>query len=157
MYFLMTTPLIELFVRDLNRLKAEIELYQSDENLWKIENSINNSGGNLCLHLIGNLKTFIGNGIGDIGYIRKRDFEFAGKNVPRTQLYQEIDETIEILQQALAQIEAADLNENFPMVIWTKETGMAFTLLHLYGHLNYHLGQINYHRRMLDVKVPTKV
>ncbi len=152
---MITTPLTELFVRDLNRLKAEIKLYNNEVNLWKIENSIKNSGGNLCLHLIGNLKTFIGNGLGNIGYIRKRDFEFAGKNVARTQLYQEIDETIEIVRDALSQIEATDLNKNFPMVIWKEETGMEFTLLHLYGHLNYHLGQINYHRRILDVEVAT--
>ncbi len=147
---MITSPLTELFVRDLNRLKAEIQEYKSEENLWKVEHSIKNSGGNLCLHLIGNLKTFIGNGFGDLGYIRKRDFEFAGKNVPRTQLYQEIDETIEIVQHALAQIKEAEISNNFPIVIWKEETGMAFTLLHLYGHFNYHLGQINYHRRLLD-------
>jgi len=53
----------ELFRRDLQKLKQEIELYEKDSNLWKVESSIKNSGGNLCLHLIGNLNTFIGNGL----------------------------------------------------------------------------------------------
>jgi len=140
----------ELFQRDLNKLKAEIKLYNDEANLWKIEKSIKNSGGNLCLHLIGNLKTYIGNGLAQSGYVRKRDFEFAGKFVDRNELYLQIDETIAIVNQGLNQITPEQLNDNFPMIIWEKETGMAFTIIHLHGHLNYHLGQINYHRRMLD-------
>ena len=140
----------ELFTRDLKKLKKEIELYQSDETLWKIENSIKNSGGNLCLHLIGNLKTFIGAGLAQTGYIRNRDFEFSGKNVDRQELYQQIDETIEVVQEGLSRLSDDQLTENFPIVIWQKETGMAFTLLHLHSHLNYHLGQVNYHRRILE-------
>jgi hypothetical protein len=27
---------------------------------------------------------------------------------------------------------------------------LGYFLIHLYGHFNYHLGQINYHRRLLD-------
>ncbi len=143
-------PLKDLFIRDLRRLKVEIESYQDDANLWKIENSIKNSGGNLCLHLIGNLKTYIGNGLAAGNYIRQRDFEFAGKNVERSRLYQEIDETIEAVDRGFSKLNPDALPEYFPMQIWEKETGMEFTLLHLYGHLNYHLGQINYHRRILD-------
>ena len=77
----------ELYERDLKRLKQEIELYRDDTTLWKIENSIKNSGGNLCLHLIGNLKTYIGNGLAQIGYIRQRDLEFSDQNVDRCKLY----------------------------------------------------------------------
>lgn len=148
---MMITPLTALFVRDLIRLKAEIKLYKSDTVLWIIEHSIKNSGGNLCLHLIGNLKTFIGNGLAKTEYIRQRGFEFSGKHVPREQLYAEIDETIEIVKKGLSQVNTEQLSDNFPVVIWEKETGMEFTLIHLYGHLNYHLGQVNYHRRMFDV------
>ena len=146
----MINPITELFIRDLHRLKAEIERYQNDANLWKIEKSIKNSGGNLCLHLIGNLKTFIGNGLGGGTYIRQRDFEFAGKNVERSLLYTEIDETIEMVRLGLLKVKPEALAKNFPMLIWEIETGMEFTLMHLYGHLNYHLGQVNYHRRMLE-------
>lgn len=142
----------ELFKRDLLKLKNEISSYNSDTALWEIEHSIKNSGGNLCLHLIGNLKTFIGNGLTDIGYVRKRDFEFAGKFVERAELYTQIDETIDIVDQALSQLSEEQLKENFPMLIWKEETGMAFTIIHLHSHLNYHLGQINYHRRLLDAK-----
>jgi len=140
----------ELYTRDLNTLKIEIELYKNEATLWKIENSIQNSGGNLCLHLIGNLKTYIGNGLAQIGYVRQREFEFSGKFVARKDLLKEIDETIQIVNQGLNTITDEQLTENFPMGVWKKETGMAFTLLHLHAHLNYHLGQINYHRRILE-------
>lgn len=143
----------ELFTRDLKRLKKEIEAYQDESNLWKIENSIGNSGGNLCLHLIGNLKTYIGNGLAGTAYVRQREYEFSAKNVERQKLYVEIEETIIIVNQGLDQLTEAQLAGNFPLVIWEKEREMVFTLLHLQGHLNYHLGQINYHRRMLEGKL----
>jgi len=144
------TALKEVFKRDLLKLKKEIQLYKDDAILWQVENSIKNSGGNLCLHLIGNLKTFIGNGISEIGYERKRDFEFSGKFVDREKLYTEIDETIEIVDRGLSQITKEQIDGDFPMLIWEEKTGMTFTLIHLHGHLNYHLGQINYHRRILE-------
>lgn len=142
----------QLFNRDLDKLKTEIRLYQDESTLWKTENSINNSGGNLCLHLIGNLKNYIGNGLADIKYIRQREFEFSAKYVDRERLVEEINNTIQIVNQGLSRITDKQLIEDFPIIIWEKETGMAFTLIHLHAHLNYHLGQINYHRRLLEKK-----
>ncbi|RNL75228.1 DUF1572 domain-containing protein [Sinomicrobium pectinilyticum] len=146
----MKEALIELFRQDLNRVKQEIELYNNESALWKIEHSIKNSGGNLCLHIIGNLKTFIGNGLAEIGYVRQRDLEFSAKNVDRAKMYAEIDETIEIVSQGIGKLKEDQIKGDFPMLIGGKETGMAFTLIRLHAHLNYHLGQINYHRRILD-------
>ena len=146
----MKVALIELFERDLNRLKHEIELYQDESALWITDKSILNSAGNLCLHIVGNLKAFIGAGLANNGYVRDRTFEFSGKNVSRTKLYQDIQETIEIVKSGLELLSAEQLSDQFPIKIWKEETGMSFTLIHLYGHLNYHLGQINYHRRLLD-------
>ncbi|WP_333862471.1 hypothetical protein [Sphingobacterium sp.] len=57
-----------LFHRDLKKLRDEIALYRLEENIWIVENSISNSAGNLCLHLIGNLQTYIGAEIGKTGY-----------------------------------------------------------------------------------------
>ncbi|UZR98559.1 DUF1572 family protein [Chondrinema litorale] len=147
---MMIEVLKELFNRDLKKLKQEISLYKNESTLWKVENSISNSGGNLCLHLVGNLKTYIGNGLANTDYIRQRDFEFSAKFVDRNHIYTQIDETIEVVNQGLNQLTDEDLKGTFPMIIWEKETGMAFTLMHLHSHLNYHLGQINYHRRLLE-------
>ena len=140
----------QLYIRDLKRLKVEIESYKDDATLWRTQGDITNSGGNLCLHLIGNLKTFMGNGLSDLGYIRQRDFEFSGKDVNREELYTGIDETIDVISRGLDQLTDEQLAGDFPIVIWKEATGMTYTLIHLHSHLNYHLGQINYHRRMMD-------
>lgn len=143
-------PLKELYKRDLIRLKEEIKRYDDEAALWKVDGSIKNSGGNLCLHIIGNLKTYIGNGLAQIGYIREREREFSAKFIDRDELYKQIDETIEIVHQGLDELSEQQLQENFPILIWEQETSMVFTIIHLHSHLNYHLGQINYHRRVLE-------
>ncbi|SFQ38077.1 hypothetical protein [Hymenobacter arizonensis] len=56
-----------LFDRDLNELGQEIEAYQDKKALWHVEPGISNSGGNLCLHLLGTLNTYIGAELGNSG------------------------------------------------------------------------------------------
>lgn len=141
-----------LFVRDLLRLKSEIEQYKNESNLWLIEKEISNSAGNLCLHLIGNLNTFIGGELGKTGYVRDRPLEFSQKNVPRTELIQKIEETIEVIKHGIDSLNASDLDKDYPLVkVVEGGSSIGFMLIHLLGHLTYHLGQINYHRRLLDV------
>lgn len=72
-----------LFTRDLDQLKKEVNLYSNENNLWIVEKGIANSAGNLCLHLIGNLNTYIGKEIGASNYVRNRELEFSAKNVPK--------------------------------------------------------------------------
>ncbi len=141
-----------LFERDLNRLKNEVSKYTKEDMFWISEHgSINNSGGNLCLHLIGNLKTYIGQELGGIAYKRDRNHEFDAKHVSRREIYREIDETIQAVNQGLDSISEDQLLGDFPVLIWDNPTGMVYTLIHLHCHLNYHLGQINYHRRLVDI------
>jgi len=138
------------FVRDLNKLKAEIEQYQSEDALWLIDKSILNPAGNICLHLVGNLNAYIGVGLAKTNYVRQRPLEFSLKNVPRTQLLQMIDDTITVVEHGFNNLTDANLSTNFPFVIWDEPTEIGYTLIRLLSHLNYHLGQINYHRRLLD-------
>jgi uncharacterized damage-inducible protein DinB len=139
-----------LFERDLKRLKSEIAQYKNEEKLWYTERSISNSAGNLCLHIIGNLNTYIGAEIGKINYIRNRELEFSQKNIPRTELIQKIDETILIVNSSLHNLTDEDLKKEYPVLVFDQKTSTAFLLTHLTTHLTYHLGQINYHRRLLD-------
>jgi uncharacterized damage-inducible protein DinB len=139
-----------LFKRDLEKLKKEIELYSDEQNLWRVENSIANSAGNLCLHLIGNLNTFIGATLGNTGYIRNRDLEFSLKNIPKIELIQKIEATIRVVDSTLSKLNNTQMGEEFPILVFTEKTSTEFFLLHLLTHLSYHLGQINYHRRLLD-------
>lgn len=139
-----------LYARDLNKLKTEIELYKNEENLWRFEKGISNSAGNLCLHIIGNLNAYVGVGVAKTGYVRQRDLEFSVKNIPKAELIQKIEDTIEMMEMGLNNLSPKQMKDNFPVIIWEKPTEMEYTLVHLITHLNLHLGQINYHRRLLD-------
>jgi uncharacterized damage-inducible protein DinB len=142
-----------LFKRDLHKLHKEIEAYQTEAILWHTEQAISNSAGNLCLHLIGNLNAFIGAELGDTGYTRDRTFEFNGKNVPRQDLLQQILDTSSMIDQVLTQLKTEQLEEDYPRIIFSEKMSTGFFLVHLATHLNYHLGQINYHRRLLDTTI----
>jgi uncharacterized damage-inducible protein DinB len=139
-----------IFSRDLLKLKAEIELYKGEKNIWIIDKGIANSAGNLCLHLIGNLNTYIGGEIGKTNYIRNRDLEFSQKNVAREALINKIDDTIAVVQHALEKMTDEELGKEYPLLVFDKKTSTEYFLVHLVAHLSYHLGQINYHRRLLD-------
>jgi uncharacterized damage-inducible protein DinB len=138
-----------LFNRDLKRLQTEIEQYQNEADLWKLGGEINNSAGNLCLHLLGNLNCYIGNELGKTGYVRNRDLEFSAKDVPRQELVQQLNDTMEMIQQTLDSLNEDDLAAEFPILVFDHKMSTEFFLVHLATHLNYHLGQINYHRRLL--------
>lgn len=139
-----------LFSRDLEKLRKEIAAYQNEENLWRVEKDIPNSAGNLCLHLIGNLNTYIGAEIGKSGYVRNRELEFSQKKVSKEVLLQQIDQTIKIVENALDSLTDENFNEEYPVLVFEKKTPTGYFLVHLTTHLAYHLGQINYHRRLLD-------
>ena len=142
--------LIELFRRDLNKLKTEIELYKDEKNLWLVHKDITNSAGNLCLHLVGNLNAFIGTELGETGYVRKRDLEFSLKDIPRVELIRQVDDTIIMIENVLNKLTVKDLSKYFPIDVFKEKMTTEFFLVHLSTHLAYHLGQINYHRRLLD-------
>ena len=139
-----------IFNRDLNKLKVEIELYKNENNLWKIEKGITNSAGNLCLHLIGNLNSYIGSELGKTNYIRNRPLEFSLKNVPKAELLHKINETILVVNKTLDTVTTEILQQEYPILVFESKTTTEFFLVHLSTHLAYHLGQINYHRRLLD-------
>lgn len=139
-----------LFKRDLERVKEEINLFETETNVWKVDGDVKNSAGNLCLHLVGNLNAYIGLGLAKTGYVRKRDLEFSSKDISKVELIHKIDETIKVVLAGLDNLTESQMKENFPLVVWDKPTEMEYTLVHLISHLNYHLGQINYHRRLID-------
>jgi len=147
----MKTSLVQLFLRDIEKLQKEIQLYSNDEIFWKTDNDIKNSAGNLAIHLIGNLNHFIGATLGKSGYIRQRDKEFNDKNIQRKLIIQQLDEIKAIIEKVILQLTDNDLFNAYPINVFKNESMTTeFFLIHLYGHLNYHLGQINYHRRLMD-------
>jgi hypothetical protein len=146
-----TENLATLFERELLKLKTEIESYKNTERLWVVSGAISNSGGNLCLHLAGNLQYFIGNVLGKTGYIRNRPEEFSFKNVPLPEMIGTIEKTIRVVPAAIRSLTPEQLAAPYPEKVFENPMTVEYFLLHLYAHLNYHLGQINYHRRLLDI------
>ncbi|MEM6522283.1 MAG: DinB family protein [Bacteroidota bacterium] len=141
--------LVELFERDLNRLIVELEQFKTEQELWKRPEGINNCAGNLFLHLCGNLQHFVGHVIGKTDYIRHREKEFSDKNVPYPEIKNQIKETTAVVIQVLNTLTQDDLDQIYPLEMWGKSFSTGFFLIHLHSHLNYHLGQINYYRRLL--------
>lgn len=145
---MITEILSQLYRRDLEKLKIEIGQYATDEQLWSVSDGVTNSGGNLALHLVGNLKHFVGAVLGKSGYIRDRDAEFASKNISKDELLTAIDETSEVVTSTLAKLTPNDLSGVYPIEVFGYPMTTEAFLIHLTTHLSYHLGQINYHRRL---------
>ena len=141
--------LIEIFERDLSKLKAEVEAYANEGDLWRVEGEIANSAGNLCLHLAGNLRHFFGSVLGGTDYVRDRDAEFSSKFVPRAKLLAEVDAAASDVKAVLGKITDEDLQKNYPIEVFGHPMTTEFFVVHLATHLNYHLGQVNYHRRII--------
>lgn len=146
---MVTETLKTLFNRDLNKLKTEIESYENESSIWKIDKNISNSAGNLCLHLIGNLNTYIGAELGKTDYIRNRPLEFSLKGIPKSELIEKIEATIQVVNSTMGTLNDTDLEKIYPQIVFEKEMTTGFFLIHLATHLGYHLGQINYHRRLV--------
>lgn len=145
---MLTRHLSHLYQRELTNVKEEIAAYKSEDALWVTSDGINNSAGNLSLHISGNLQHFFGTILGGTDYERDRDFEFSGK-VSRQELLDDLEAAEKAITDTLAVITEEQLDELFPVKAFGEVTTEWF-ILHLYGHLTYHLGQINYHRRLLD-------
>ena len=141
--------LIDLYERDLGKLKDEIQQYADEADLWKTGEGITNSAGNLCLHLTGNLKHFFGAVLGGTGYVRDRDAEFVNKNVSRSEMLADIDATLDVVRSTLAGLVENDFDKPYPIEVFGHPMTTGYFLVHLTTHFNYHLGQINYHRRLV--------
>jgi uncharacterized damage-inducible protein DinB len=147
----MIQTLSQLFLRDLEKLKTEITSFKDEKKIWETSGDIKNSAGNLCLHLCGNLQHFIGAVLGNSGYVRNRDAEFSKKNVPIRELVAEIELTTKVVETTLKGLKEEDIQKTYPINVLGYEMTTEYFLIHLTTHLNYHLGQINYHRRLLDI------
>lgn len=138
-----------LFRRDIARLVQEVRAFPSDAALWEIRPGVTNSAGNLALHLEGNLRDFIGRQLGGVDYTRQRELEFSARDVPRETLAMRLEEVQELVYGAVAGLAGAHMDEIYPINVLGVELTTRQFLAHLYGHLSFHLGQMDYLRRVL--------
>ena|ERR1700749_2794687 len=147
----MDNYLTELYTGVLEKLKEEISKFKNEENIWKTVNGVTNPAGTLVLHLVGNLKFTIGTQLGNTGYVRNREAEFSLRDIPRADLLADIDATLEIVKSVMPTVTQAKLDEKYSLeMIGVHST--AWYVGYFYGHLQYHLGQINYLRRILEAE-----
>ena len=139
----------QLFLKYLNQLKDEIDAYKNESDIWKLAGDTKNTPGNLCLHVCGNLKHNIGAIIGKTGYVRNRDAEFSRKNVPKNELINEVDSTIDMISPVIDKLTDDDMKVEFPSDTFSQGGSVVLILLRVASHMGYHLGQINYHRRLI--------
>ncbi len=138
-----------ILTRDLRTLRTEVEAYQDERDLWRTPPGITNSAGNLAMHLAGNLQHFIGAQLGSTGYARDRDAEFNRKDVPRREILDQIEAAIVTVERTLAKMSDKDLSRPYRQPVGSVELTTGDFLIHLTAHFTYHLGQLDYHRRIV--------
>jgi hypothetical protein len=145
---MITTIVNDLFQIELKKLEEEIIAVPEDK-LWETTDGINNSCGNLCLHLCGNMQHYIGAILGKSGYVRNRDAEFSSKDIPKQKLIDEINRTKDAVANGLASLTSEDLQKIYPQNFLGKEVTVEYYIVYSFTHFDYHLGQMNYLRRLI--------
>ncbi len=139
----------KVLVRDLDALLNELKAYPTEEMIWTVPPGISNSAGTLALHLVGNLQHFIGAVLGRSGYVRDRTAEFSDRDVPLSLIEHRIAVTKQAVSNALAGLDENVLDAQYPIAIGDHHPTTRLFLTHLVSHTAYHLGQIDYHRRLI--------
>ena len=146
---MLNSILAGFYERDLRKLIEEINLFKNEADLWRTQGSVKNSSGNLVLHLIGGLNYHIGTNMGHTGYVRDRDQEFSRKGVERKVLVEQLETLISMIGKTVNALTPDDLEAGYPMVFDGEKRSNSYMLVQLLAHLNYHLGQVNYLRRII--------
>jgi hypothetical protein len=149
---MLNTVLANFYARDIRKLIEELNLFRNEEDLWRTEGSVKNSSGNLALHIIGGLNHFIGAMLAKTGYVRNRDQEFSSKDVKRKDLVDQLEELIRLTNRTLNALSQERMEGEFPILFDDAKNSTAYVLVQLLIHLNYHIGQVNYLRRVFEIE-----
>ena len=138
-----------IMMRELRTLQRELEAYEDEAAIWTLAPGIANSAGTLTLHLAGNLQSFVGAVLGNSGYVRDRQAEFDRRGVPRAELMTELERTVEAVDTTLTALSDESMAQPFPLAFGPLQIRTDDFLNHLATHLAFHVGQIDYHRRLV--------
>jgi len=147
---MLSNVLANFYERDIRKLIDEISLFNNEENLWRTEGSVKNSSGNLALHIIGGLNYLIGTTLAHTGYVRDREQEFISKGVQRKVLVMQLEALILMINKTVKALTPEDMEAEYPIFFDKPKTSVSYVLVQVLLHLNYHLGQVNYLRRVLE-------
>lgn len=146
---MLTAHLTTILTRELRALAREIRAYPDDASVWKTTPGAQNPGGTLALHLAGNIQHYIGAVLGGSAYKRDRPAEFSRRGLSRDELVAEVEQAIAAVERTLPAVQQQTLAADFPEAVGGKIIRTDEFLLHIATHLGWHLGQLDYHRRMV--------
>ena len=146
---MLSQELSALYARDLTRLIQQLHAFPDTATLWQTRAGITNSAGNLALHLEGNLREFIGRLLGHLEYQRDRPREFSDSGIEQAELIARLTAVRDEIPPVITGLTEEQLDADFPQVYVGRTLSNRQMLIHLDGHLSYHLGQIDYLRRVL--------
>ncbi len=147
---MLNSVLASFYERDIRKLIEEVNLFKNEGDLWRTQGSVKNSSGNLVLHIVGGTNYLIGATLAHTGYIRNRDQEFIRKDVARKDLVVQLEELIQMISKTLNGLTPEEMEAEFPVFFDKPKTSTSYVLIQLLAHLNYHLGQVNYLRRIFE-------
>jgi len=144
---MVSNELAALYARDLARLLQELRAFPDTASVWKTAPGVTNAAGTLALHLEGNLREYIGRQLGHLAYTRQRPLEFSARGVEQAELIARIEAVHEMVPRVVGSLSHGQLDGTYPEPFYGQPITTRQFLIHLNGHLNYHLGQIDYLRR----------
>jgi len=132
-----------LFEEGIPRIEKCLDLL-TEEEIWYKPNANSNSVGNIILHLCGNVRQWLGAGLGKLPKVRQRDEEFSTKGgFNKKEILEKLKELQEMSENILDKISPEDLLAIHEVQVY-QETGLSI-LVHVSEHFSYHVGQITYY------------
>lgn len=120
----------------------------TDDQIWLRHSENENSVGNLILHLSGNVRQWIGHGVGGAPDIRRRDSEFAARGgLEKAALLARLDDVIDSAVKTIATLPVARLEER--ATIQKYEITLMEAIYHVVEHFAQHTAQIIFATKLL--------
>lgn len=123
----------------------------SEEQIWQRSGDHANSIGNLLLHLSGNIRQWVGHGVGGLADVRERDKEFEARGGRSTA------EVLSLFENTVA--EATQILQKMPLPRLTERTkpqnrdvAVLEAIYQVVGHLMLHAGQIIFATKQITGK-----
>src|SRR3954462_8576313 len=128
-----TEDFAAVLLRDLEGLERELALYPDDSTVWVTTEGIAPSGGNLALHIAGNIQHFIGHEMGGLSYRRDREAEFGRRSGSRAELIEQVRQAAAAVNDVLPRLTEKQLDAPFDAYAGVVVSTRRF-LLHLCTH-----------------------
>ncbi len=123
----------------------------SEEQIWQRSGDNANSIGNLLLHLAGNIRQWIGHGVGGLADIRERDKEFAARGGRSTaEVLGLFEKTVEDAMGVLQKLPRERLTERTKPQ--NRDVAILEAIYQVVGHLQLHVGQIIFATKQMTGK-----